>query len=76
MGVWALDSYVKLVKLVVNIITFHSVQYLQLKEQNVIPFFFNSAILLQLSLYNKTKPESIRLLCKLIDVINRKTISP
>jgi hypothetical protein len=57
--------------LVVNIITFHSVQYLQLKEQNVIPFYFNSAILLQLSLYNKTKPEIIHLFCKRIDVINK-----
>jgi hypothetical protein len=59
-------------------ITFQSVQYLQLKEQNVIPFFFNSAIVLQLSLslYNKTKPEIMRLLCKPIDVINKKITSP
>ena len=43
-------------------------------RKNLIPkYFFNRPITLKLSsLFNKKKPETVRKLCKLIDIINKK----
>ena len=71
-------DYVNLERLVTNFITYYSVQTLQVKEKNLIPkYFFNRPNALKLSsLFNKKKPETIRKLCKLIDIINKKISSP
>jgi hypothetical protein len=47
-------------------------------RKNLIPrYFFNRPNTLKLSsLFNKKKPETIRKLCKLIDIINKKISSP
>jgi hypothetical protein len=57
--------------------TYYSTQTLQVKEKNLIPkYFFNRPNALKLSsLFNKKKPETIRKLCKLIDIINKKMSS-
>ena len=48
------------------------------ERKNLIPkYFFNRPNALKLSsLFNKKKPETIRKLCKLIDIINKKISSP
>jgi hypothetical protein len=48
------------------------------ERKNLIPkYFFNRPKTLKLSsLFNKKKPETIRKLCKLIDIINKKISSP
>jgi hypothetical protein len=47
-------------------------------RKNLIPkYFFNRPSTLKLlSLFNKKKPETVRKLCKLIDIINKKIGSP
>ena len=47
-------------------------------RKNLIPkYFFNRPNTLKLSsLFSKMKPETIRKLCKLIDIINKKISSP
>ena len=52
--------------------------YWLLDRKNLIPkYFFNRPNTLKLSsLFNKKKPETVRKLCKLIDIINKKNSSP
>jgi hypothetical protein len=47
-------------------------------RKNLIPkYIFNRTNTLKLSsLFNKKKPETVRKLCKLIDIINKKMSSP
>ena len=55
-----------------------SVQNFVTDRENLIPkYFFNRPNTLKLSsLFNKKKPETVRKLCKLIDIINKKISSP
>jgi hypothetical protein len=48
------------------------------ERKNIIPkYFFNRPNALKLSsLFSKRKPETVRKLCKLIDMINKKISSP
>jgi hypothetical protein len=48
-----------------------------IENNRITKYFFNRPNTLKLSsLFNKKKPEAIRKLCKLIDIINKKISSP